>query len=206
MNPPDAIADLCKVDWVALGTWGLALCTLALDLVTLKLYFATRELASSAQKSLGQQATDSKQRAEDSATELKLRLHLAMVEKFDSEHMVLQRAHLARQLYFKGDHDEIREYVMEFFEDLGILHRRQMLDDELTWNAFSVYATRWWAACKEFVVEERKRENDDPTYFIEFEQLAQRMNEREARELGRTLAEVELPTEKIRRFWKVKPP
>ena len=129
-----------------------------------------------------------------------------MVEKFDSEHMLLERAHLARQLYFKGGDDKMRDYVMEFFEDLGILHRRRMLDDELTWNTFSVYATHWWAACKEFVIEERNQENDDPTYFIEFEQLAQRMNEREARELGRTLAEVELPTETVEGFWTVKPP
>jgi len=183
----NAIISLCRVDWVAVGTWALAA-------VTLMLFRATKGLVKEAQASLAAQAADSKQRAEDSKTDLKVRLHMTMEEKFDSDQMVLNRARLAFWFLNKAPHDEIREPVLDFFESLAILDRRGMLDAELTWNSFSFYATRWWSACKGYVAEERKRQEEDPNQplsFTEFEAFAARLYDKEAQERGTARSEVE---------------
>jgi hypothetical protein len=70
--------NLCKVDWVAFGTWALAA-------VTLLLYRATRNLAVEAQRSLEQQRNNSK-------TELAVRLYLEIEEKFEGKEMLVARS------------------------------------------------------------------------------------------------------------------
>jgi hypothetical protein len=156
--------------WIAIGTIG----TWVLALGTIVLVLETRD-------SMRKQALDSER-------DLKVRLHLAMEDRFDSGTFAVARAGLARQVLAKAPHDEIQETVFDFFESLAILDRRRMLDDDLAWNTFSYYVTRWWAACKDYVIEERKlqREERIPQSYVQFEAFATRLYDREPENSTRT--------------------
>ena len=66
----------------------------------------------------------------------------------------------------------MHETVLNFFEDVGLFLRRGYLDNELIWSTFGFYGVRWWAICKDYVLEERRR-HDDETLFEDFERLNQ---------------------------------
>jgi hypothetical protein len=117
--------------------------------------------------------------------------------------MLVARSFLASGLLLKDPHDAIQEIVPNFFEALGILHRRGLLDDDLTFNTFSFYATRWWTACKGYIAEERRRQKEDPDrplFFVEFEALAGRMYDEEARRRGIARNAIEPDSDAIRQF------
>lgn len=107
-------------------------------------------------------------------TDLRARLQLAFTDRFDGPRLAKARKELAS--YFlttpsPGDRHRIDETLMNFFEDLGLFARRDYLDRELIWSTFGFYAVRWWAACKGYVLEERRLEHD-ASLFDQFEYLA----------------------------------
>ena len=74
---------------------------------------------------------------------------------------------------------------------LGLFCRRGYLDEELIWQTFGFYAVRWWAACRNYILVERKTENDS-TLFVEFESLANRLHKRDRRAKLGELADAEI--------------
>ncbi len=68
--------------------------------------------------------------------------------------------------------EEIDE-VLDFFETLGILVRRNAVDDELAWNYFSHWVFRYAALTKDHIEDRRKAESDG-TYWQEFDFLIKR--------------------------------
>jgi hypothetical protein len=189
----------CKIDWVAVGTWVLALATWAL-------YWATRRLVTTTQTAMAQQATDAlaamERQSTDTRIDLSVRLHMMMEEKWDGERMAIQRTRLARQLLNKADHDAVPEAIMEFFESLSILDRLGLVHPELTWNTFGYHASRWWTACRSYILEERKkqREYGVPQSFTEFQALADRFYERDAKEQHTTRTALEPGSEDVEQF------
>lgn len=104
--------------------------------------------------------------------DLKVRLQLQFGERFDR--LMDARNQLAERIRVGATRDTISEDVMNFFEDLGMYLGRGYLDEELVWNTFGFYAVRWWLACKDYVLLERRRHNDQ-TLFKDFENLAAKM-------------------------------
>jgi hypothetical protein len=84
--------------------------------------------------------------------------------------MTHERRSLAKNLLNNTPHAQIQEDVMNFFESAGILLRRGYLDKEMAWVGFGYCVFRWWSACKDYILEER-RQNNDETMFEEFEYL-----------------------------------
>jgi hypothetical protein len=117
--------------------------------------------------------------------DLKVRLQLQFGERFDR--LMDSRNQLAERLRAGATRDTISEDVMNFFEDLGMYLDHGYVDEELVWNTFSFYAVRWWLACKDYILQERRRHNDQ-TLFKDFENLAGKMRAREVR------AKLEEPT------------
>jgi hypothetical protein len=70
---------------------------------------------------------------------------------------------------------------MDFFEDMGLFMRRRYLESELLWSTFGFYAVRWWAACKDYILEERRLQNES-TLFSDFEYLAKCFSARDAKD------------------------
>jgi len=100
--------------------------------------------------------------------DLKVRLQLTFAERFDSERMQVARKHFAEQLLTTAASAEV----------MGLFIRRGYLDEELAWSTFGFYAVRWWLACKDCVLEERRRKTDT-TVFSDFEQFFQELTRRD---------------------------
>jgi hypothetical protein len=89
--------------------------------------------------------------------------------------------------------------VMNFFEDLGMLLRRNYLDREMIWDTFSYYARMWWSACREYIAAERTALNDD-TLFTDFDYLAERISEDEVKKRHKTRAQLEPSPSDLKAF------
>jgi hypothetical protein len=122
MPLPQELTSRNQIDWTAAGTWALAV--VAFASFWLQLYFSRKQLR------------ESREAARD---EVGVRLFLQMTERFDSEHMRRQRKTLASQYLgqrSRGPENErfyleINDDVLNFFEDLGSLLRRHLLDERL---------------------------------------------------------------------------
>jgi len=202
---------LSTVDWVALGTWALALATGGLYLVTRNLVRTTQTAvirqSDDARSAMAQQSADMRMAMDRQSADLKIdlsvRIHVMMEEKWDSDRMAVKRARLARSLLAGLKHDEIQEAgVMDFFESLAILDRLGLIHRELLWNTFSFYATRWWTACRSYIQAERdrQREQGEPLSFVEFEKLAADLYEQEAQKTSKTRALIEPDGDQLKQF------
>ena len=127
-----------------------------------------------------QQAQQQSQQLEALRADLRVRLQLTFGDRFDSERTLAARKHLAERFLAAAAPSEIKETVIDFFEDMGLFLRRGLLDEEIVWDTFGFYAVRWWLACKNYVLEERKR-TDDPTVFSDFEGLVGTLRNRDAK-------------------------
>ena len=127
-----------------------------------------------------QQTQQQSQQLQAYRVDLKVRLQLMFGDRFDSERALAARKHLAEQFLAAAAPSEIKETVIDFFEDMGLFLRRGFLDEELVWDTFGFYAVRWWLACKTYVLEERKR-TDDPTVFSDFENLVGTLRNRDVK-------------------------
>jgi len=143
--------SVCQIDWVAVGTWVLAGATLWVANLTRQLVQTTRtamtQQAEDARAALTTHSADvqaaMRQQSDDLRTDLRVRLHMMLEEKWDSAQMAVHRAALAGRLLDKAPHDEITEPVPDFFESLAFLYSLDLIHRELVWNTFSFYATRW---------------------------------------------------------------
>jgi hypothetical protein len=107
---------------------------------------------------------------------------------------------LAQRLLAQSPHDDIQEDVLNLLEDLGAFHRLGYMNDELLWSTFSFYIKHWWSACKDYIAEERSRQNNDRSLFEEFEHLVDKVYNLESKRRGKTRAELEPSKEDIKRF------
>jgi hypothetical protein len=165
---------MCVIDWTALGTWGLVLVTLWLVRCQLR---TSRE-------------------------QMKMKLEMDISEKFDSASMKKARSTLAKQILEKSGHDDIQEDVINFFEDMVTLLRRNYLDKELLWACFSFHAIRWWSVCKDYIYEERKRQDNDQTIFEDFQYLVDILYEMESKKRNLPRARLEPSRDNIDIFLK----
>jgi len=117
----------------------------------------------------------------DFRNDLRARLQLTFAERFDSDRMKSHRRVLAEQLRAGAVHEKIQEDVMNFFEDMDLFLGHGYLEEDLLWSIFGFYAVRWWALCKNYIFEERRRKNDT-TLFTGFKDLVDRFAKRDAQE------------------------
>ena len=62
------------------------------------------------------------------------------------------------------------ECLLSFFEDLGILYKRRVIDLELIWEKFSYYIENYWILLEPNIKEIQKVKSDT-TWFENFESL-----------------------------------
>lgn len=73
---------------------------------------------------------------------------LGLRERFDSAHMRASRRHLAERLLAQS-HDDISSVeVVTFFELIGTLAHRKLLDTELVWEAFGSWVIAYYWAIR----------------------------------------------------------
>jgi ribosomal-protein-alanine N-acetyltransferase len=188
----------------------IALATIALAAATVWLAWQTRALTVNAREELAllrQQtdATTEQVRLLSSDIEAGTNLNAykllrAEDQRFVGKRFVKNRARLARALLLAPNDfrtvSDYADYVLEYFEDLGILLRREIVPDYFVWATSAYYVLRYWQATKDYVALVRKRDSD-PTLYEDFEYLNGRMRMYEENRLGRELV---LSVAEVNRF------
>jgi hypothetical protein len=98
---------------------------------------------------------------------------MALRERFDSAHMRGARRALAERLLAQA-HDDISSVeVLTFFELIGTLTHRKLLEDELVWEAFGSWVLAYYWAIRHplDLVAKIRTDLQDPLLFHEFEWL-----------------------------------
>jgi hypothetical protein len=168
--------------WLVVGTWALAVGTWALLLVTWRL----------GQRQIRGQLSVARE-------QLRMQFFLELRKQFDGP-LVSERKLLAHKLKSAAPHAEINEPVLDFFEDLGMLVRRDYVDREMVWDTFSYYVKGWWGACKDYITRERIDKGGDATLFTDFGNLAEMMYAVEMKKTGQPRIALEPSATTIQRF------
>jgi hypothetical protein len=146
---------MVQIDWpsvtliTALSTWALATGTL------LFLYLQTRQAA-----------------VLNSANAV-----MELRDKFDSTRMRAVRRHISERLLKQAHGDIASIEVITFFELIGTLVHRKILDHDLVWEAFGTWVTAYWWSLRNPVdwVGQLRHDLADPLIFHEFEWLNDRI-------------------------------
>jgi hypothetical protein len=111
-----------------------------------------------------------------SSEQLGVQAWLHVDPKFDSNELKLARKHLAEQLdpYVPAKRAEVDDDVLNFFEAIGVLYKRNLLNKELAESSFSYWAVGYWEAAKVYIADERRAEHDESIYG-DFEAFAKAM-------------------------------
>ncbi len=135
--------------WSLLGTWILVVGTLVL------LYWQTRQA----------------QHLNSANAVMNLR------ERFDAPRMRAARRHLADHLLRHAHEDLANVEVVNFFELVGTLTHRRVLDADLVWEAFGSWIEAYYWAIRNpaDLVGQLRSKLSDPWLYHEFEWLHQRL-------------------------------
>jgi hypothetical protein len=142
----------------ALSSWALVVGTLAV------LYWQTRQT----------------QQLHSANTVLTLR------ERFDSPRMRKARVHVSSRLLNNAQDDISNVEVATFFELVGSMTRRKILDIDMVWEAFGGWVTNYWWSLRNPVdlIGKIRERTHDPLVLYSFEWLNERILEVDRRKLG----------------------
>ena len=143
--------------WSLLGTWALVVGTLGL------MYWQTR----------------TGQHLNSANAVMQLR------ERFDGGRMRAARRHLSDRLLKQAHEDITSMEVITFFELVGTLTHRRILDRELVWEAFGTWITAYYWSLRHPVdlITDTRVSLGDPLVWHEFQWLADQMDRMDARAL-----------------------
>ncbi len=115
---------------------------------------------------------------------------MSLRERFDGTRMRAVRRHLSDRLLRQAHEDIASMEVVNFFELIGTLTHRKILDHDLVWEAFGTWvAAYYWALRNPIDLIGQLRTNlNDPLVYREFEWLNRRLAELDQKALGREFA------------------
>ena len=128
-----------------------------------------------------------------------LQLFMQLAAQYDSLDMQRTSARLAAKLLSDPTTIEINDSLLVFYENIAILHRRELLDSELMDNTFSIDVRSYWAALRHYVEYMRKTFGDN-TFFLELDQLNDYFVKLAQSQEGRDLSSVGIAPEAIQSF------
>ncbi len=108
-------------------------------------------------------------------------------ERFDAPRMRAARRHLSDRLLRQAHEDITSMEVITFFELVGTLTHRKILDDDLVWEAFGTWITSYYTTLRspvDLIAQTRVR-LEDPLVWHEFEWLYRRVDELDRRAVRR---------------------
>ncbi|MGA9839360.1 MAG: hypothetical protein WBF81_04170 [Thermoplasmata archaeon] len=112
---------------------------------------------------------------------------MSLRDKFDSTRMRSVRRHISERLLKQAHEDIASLEVVTFFELIGTLTHRKVLNEELVWEAFGTWITSYWWALRNPVdwVGRLRHDLGDPLIFHEYEWLQARVLQLDRRELAK---------------------
>jgi hypothetical protein len=125
---------------------------------------------------------------------------MALRERFDSPHMRRARKHLSSRLMNHQHEDITSVEVATFFELIGALTHRKVLDADLVWEAFGTWISGYYFALRNPVdtIAKVREDLQDPLVLHEFEWLNGRVSMMDAHELGPQHSTVQMTEEQAR--------
>jgi hypothetical protein len=122
---------------------------------------------------------------------------MALRERFDGARMRSARRHLSEKLLQQELHDIASMEVITFFELLGTLTHRDVLDDDLVWEAFGTWVAAYYRALRHptDMIARLRSDLKDPLIFHEFEWLNTRLEAIDVRRLGHSAVLLETDEE-----------
>jgi len=126
---------------------------------------------------------------------------IAFRERFDSGRMRSARRHLADRILKQEFHDIASMEVITFFELVATLTHRNVLDDDLVWEAFGTWVSAYYSGLRRPVdlIGQLRTDLEDPLIFHELEWLHHRLEAIDARRMGHGAAVLESEAE-VRRI------
>jgi hypothetical protein len=114
---------------------------------------------------------------------------MSLRERFDSPRMRASRRHLSERLLKQAHQDISNMEVVTFFELVGTLTHRKVLDLDLVWEAFGSWVTAYYWALRHPIdmVGDLRRSMNDPLIFHEYEWLHDRVLWMDRRRVGPTV-------------------
>jgi hypothetical protein len=111
---------------------------------------------------------------------------MTLRERFDGGRMRAVRRHLADRLLKQAHQDIASMEVVTFFELIGTLTHRKVLDDDLVWEAFGTWVSAYYWCLRNPIdlIGQLRTNLDDPLVFHEFEWLEHRIEAIDRKELG----------------------
>ncbi|MGA8542328.1 MAG: hypothetical protein WB947_02120 [Thermoplasmata archaeon] len=108
-------------------------------------------------------------------------------DKFDATRMRAVRRHISERLLKQAHEDIASLEVVTFFELVGTLTHRKVLDEDLVWEAFGSWITSYWWALRHPAdwVGRLRKDLGDPLVFHEFEWLDGRTRDLDRRALAK---------------------
>ncbi|HTW99474.1 MAG TPA: hypothetical protein VMD59_11885 [Acidimicrobiales bacterium] len=104
---------------------------------------------------------------------------MTLRERFDGARMRSARRHLSERLLKQEHHDIASMEVVTFFELVGTLTHRSVLDDDLVWEAFGTWIAAYYRGLRapHDLIAELRNDLRDPLIYHEFEWLYERIRE-----------------------------
>ncbi|MGA8604600.1 MAG: hypothetical protein WB788_06015 [Thermoplasmata archaeon] len=123
-------------------------------------------------------------------------------ERFDSPRMRASRRHLSERLLKQAHQDISNLEVITFFELVGTLTHRKVLEDDLVWEAFGGWVTAYYWGLRHPVdmIGNLRTMMNDPLIFHEFEWLYNRVVTIDRHRLGPAVDAGPPATEDSERF------
>ena len=133
-------------------------------------------------------------------------LFMQIAAQYDSENMQKIRAALAAQLLNNSTTLDINDSLLVFYENIGLLERRKLLDSELMFNTFALDVCGYWSALQHYVkhVRDTFGVNVGIAFYVEFEQLsgrfAKKMQSRGSQLYSKKSSKVSMIPENVKNF------
>jgi [ribosomal protein S18]-alanine N-acetyltransferase len=93
--------------------------------------------------------------------------------------------------------DEVADYLLDYFEDLGLIIKSRLAPPYFMWTMNCYYVLRYWHGLHNYITWARAQW-EDRTLYADFEYLYRAVSKVERRETGR--AKIEFTQEEIREF------
>jgi hypothetical protein len=125
-------------------------------------------------------------------------------DKFDATRMRSVRRHISERLLKQAHEDIASLEVVTFFELVGTLTHRRILDEDLVWEAFGTWITAYWYGLRHPLdwIGRIRTDLGDPLVFHEFEWLNDRILTLDTRALAKAHARSGNPAEESARILK----
>lgn len=159
---------------------------------TFRLFRQSQEQTKKAQ----QQIELSQRQIEISADAVKIQHLLNLVTQFGTEPLAVARKSLARKRLAGDPEPPEMQDILDFFETIGFLVKRDYLIARDVWDMFSYWLFNVFADFKSIIEEEQKH---DPSYYQDFSKLIEQLRKIEYAE---GCSDDNPSLEDVEEFWK----